>query len=58
MVERKRGLIINVSSCIAGMPVAFFNIHGASKSFIHNFTQTLSYEYEDKGITIQVKFSW
>ena len=55
MVERKRGLIINVSTGISRIPIATFNIYGASKAFIDYFTQALSYEYEDKGITVQVK---
>ena len=54
MVERKRGLIINVSALIARVPVATFACYGASKCFIDYFSQALSYEYEDKGITIQV----
>jgi len=53
MVERKRGLIINVSSIGAGIPVVNFSLHGASKTFIDYFTQALSYEYEDKGIIVQ-----
>ena len=53
MVKRKRGLIVNISSTTALKPM--FPIYGGSKVFIDYFSQALSYEYEDKGITIQVE---
>jgi len=56
MVQRKRGLIVNVSSGIAMLPAATLATYGASKAFADYFSKALSYEYEDKGITIQVKF--
>ena len=54
MVERGRGLIVNMSSSVAGRPM--FTMYGAAKAFVDYFSQSLSYEYEDKGITIQVTF--
>ncbi|CAK8690237.1 unnamed protein product [Clavelina lepadiformis] len=53
MVERKRGLIINVSSLAAVKPVKYISLYGATKAFVNHFSQALSYEYESKGITIQ-----
>ena len=52
MVERARGLIINVSSTAAVRPM--LSIYGSSKAFVDYFSQALHNEYEDKGITIQV----
>ena len=54
MVKRKRGLIINVSSGIAKLPAATLATYGASKAFVDYFSQAISYEYENEGITIQV----
>ena len=52
MVERRRGLVINVSSQIAIRPA--LSIYGSTKAFMDYFSQALSYEYENKGIVIQV----
>ena len=46
---------MNMSSAIARIPSSAFTLYGASKSFIHYFSQTFSYEYEDKGVTVQGK---
>ena len=54
MVNRRRGLIINVSSQSAIRPL-MLSIYGSTKAFMDYFTRTLSLEYESKGITIQVK---
>ena len=58
MVRRRRGLIVNVSSAIAKLPAATLASYGASKSFVDYFSTALSYEYEDKGITIQVSLNY
>ena len=52
MVKRRRGLIINMSSSVAGRHM--FTVYGATKAFADYFSQALSYEYEDKGVTVQV----
>ena len=52
MVKRKRGLILNISSTTALQPM--FCVYGATKAFVDYFSEAVSYEYEDKGITIQV----
>ncbi|XP_076800016.1 very-long-chain 3-oxoacyl-CoA reductase-like isoform X1 [Clavelina lepadiformis] len=53
MVERKRGLILNLSAFTILHPIGKFAITNATKSFINLFSQALSYEYESEGITIQ-----
>lgn len=58
MVEKKKGVIINLSSGSKIKPFAFISMYGASKAFIDYFSQALSYEYEDKGIIIQVSLQF
>lgn len=53
MVERKRGLVINLSSSAAVIPTPAMAIYAATKSFVHKFSQDLAIEYEDKGIVVQ-----
>ena len=52
MVARRRGLIINISSMTAVKILS--NIYGATKAFVHYFSQSLSYEYEEAGVLIRV----
>jgi len=54
MVRKKRGIIVNLSSASCILPICTFQTYGATKSFVDYFSQALSYEYEDKGIIIQV----
>ena len=54
MANRKRGLIINMSSGVAKFPFPEFSLYGSTKSFVEYFSKTLSYEYKSKGITVQV----
>lgn len=53
MVERKRGLIINLASIAAILPGPCMVVYAATKAFVHKFSQDLSMEYESKGIVIQ-----
>lgn len=53
MVERKRGLILNLSSTAALLPTPCMVVYAATKAFVHKFSQDLSMEYENKGIVIQ-----
>ena len=52
LVERQRGLIVNISSASVFLPMA--TIYGATKSFVHYFSEALSFDYENHGILIQV----
>jgi len=55
MVERKRGVVLNVSSASACKPVGapLLTLYAATKAFVDTFSQSLHYEYERKGVTVQ-----
>lgn len=53
MVERKRGLIINISSLSAIVPASNLTIYSASKAFAKKFSEDLAAEYAKDGIIIQ-----
>lgn len=53
MYERKRGLIINISSLSAIVPAGCLCIYSGSKSFAHKFTEDLAMEYGKYGIVCQ-----
>ncbi|XP_007429327.1 very-long-chain 3-oxoacyl-CoA reductase isoform X1 [Python bivittatus] len=53
MVERSKGIIINVSSMSGVIPFPFLNLYSASKAFQSFFSQALGVEYKDKGILVQ-----
>ncbi len=54
MVQRKRGLIINISSLASVVPGPAMAIYAASKAFVSKFSNDLAAEYESQGITVQV----
>ncbi|XP_053187086.1 hydroxysteroid (20-beta) dehydrogenase 2 [Scomber japonicus] len=53
MVERGKGLIINVSSLVGTRPQPLLSLYCATKIFVTYFSQCLSAEYKSKGITVQ-----
>ncbi|XP_076859727.1 17-beta-hydroxysteroid dehydrogenase type 3 isoform X2 [Brachyhypopomus gauderio] len=53
MVERGRGIILNVSSGMAIVPFPLYTLYGATKVFIERFAQCLQAEYKSKGILVQ-----
>ena len=53
MVDRKRGIIINVSSISAAQPVPLLSIYSATKCYCDQLSRALHIEYKDKGIVIQ-----
>lgn len=53
MVNRGKGVIINVSSGVASVPFPQYTLYSASKVFVDRFSQALQAEYKDKGIIIQ-----
>jgi len=54
MVERKRGLIVNISSMASVCPGPTLLIYAASKAFVTKFSEDLGSEYESEGIDVQV----
>uniref|UniRef100_A0A336KD27 CSON006174 protein n=1 Tax=Culicoides sonorensis TaxID=179676 RepID=A0A336KD27_CULSO len=53
MVQRKRGIIINLSSMAAQIPSPLLSVYSASKAFVDKFSNDLATEYENTGIIIQ-----
>ncbi|KAM9312171.1 very-long-chain 3-oxoacyl-CoA reductase-B-like [Gastrophryne carolinensis] len=53
MVQRKKGLIINVSSEAGVRPLPLNSLYSATKVFMDFFSRSLNIEYRSKGITVQ-----
>lgn len=53
MVERKKGVIINISSTVAEMPSPFLTVYSASKAFVVKFSADLAAEVAKSGVTVQ-----
>ncbi|XP_068116268.1 very-long-chain 3-oxoacyl-CoA reductase [Hyperolius riggenbachi] len=53
MLERSKGVILNISSASAMYPVPLLTVYSASKVFVDFFSQGLQAEYRSKGITVQ-----
>ncbi len=47
------GAIINVSSGAAYQPVPYMAVYGATKAFVHGFSQALYGEWRDHGVHVQ-----
>ena len=52
MVKRGSGRILNVSSVAAFMPGPSMAVYFATKAYVQSFTEALSHETEDTGITV------
>ncbi|XP_052448516.1 very-long-chain 3-oxoacyl-CoA reductase [Carassius gibelio] len=53
MLERGKGLIINISSEAASQPQPMLSLYSATKIFVTYFSRCLNAEYRSKGITVQ-----
>ncbi|XP_053574299.1 very-long-chain 3-oxoacyl-CoA reductase isoform X2 [Bombina bombina] len=53
MVEKKKGLIINVSSEAGTRPYPMLTVYSATKVFVDYFSRGIHAEYKSKGITVQ-----
>ncbi|KAM9312172.1 uncharacterized protein PAF06_010089 [Gastrophryne carolinensis] len=53
MVQRKKGLIINISSEAGVRPLPNHCLYSATKVFMDYFSRSLNIEYSSKGITVQ-----
>ncbi|XP_013773418.1 inactive hydroxysteroid dehydrogenase-like protein 1 [Limulus polyphemus] len=53
MAQRRKGLIINMSSISSFYPLPLMAAYSASKAYVDWFSRALNYEYKSKGITIQ-----
>ena len=50
MVERHRGTVINIGSVAGEFPYPGGNVYGASKAFVHQFTQNLNADLVGTGV--------
>ncbi|KAF7687961.1 very-long-chain 3-oxoacyl-CoA reductase-B [Silurus meridionalis] len=53
MVERSKGVILNVASASGMYPVPLLTLYSSSKAFVDFFSRGLDAEYRSKGIIIQ-----
>ncbi|CAH1153403.1 unnamed protein product [Phaedon cochleariae] len=53
MVERRRGVVVNISSTAAQIPSPLLTVYSASKAYVVKFSDDLAAEYTKYGITVQ-----
>lgn len=53
MAERKKGLVINLSSTSAEIPSPMLTVYAATKAYISKFSSDLAAEYSNRGIQVQ-----
>ncbi|XP_062553885.1 inactive hydroxysteroid dehydrogenase-like protein 1 [Armigeres subalbatus] len=53
MKNRRRGIIVNISSIGCYRPAAFLNMYSSAKSFVTNFSLALNHELRGKGVKCQ-----
>ncbi|XP_070551324.1 very-long-chain 3-oxoacyl-CoA reductase-like [Ptychodera flava] len=53
MVEKRKGVIMNISSASGKVPTGLLSVYSATKAYMDFFSRALHTEYESKGITVQ-----
>ncbi|XP_073434657.1 very-long-chain 3-oxoacyl-CoA reductase [Dendrobates tinctorius] len=53
MLERSKGVILNISSASGMYPVPLLTVYSATKAFVDLFSRGLHAEYKSKGVTVQ-----
>ncbi|XP_063896386.1 very-long-chain 3-oxoacyl-CoA reductase isoform X1 [Helicoverpa armigera] len=53
MVQRKKGVLINIGSLSTDIPCPMLSVYAATKAYVDKFTEGLEMEYGKKGIIIQ-----
>ncbi|XP_076646752.1 very-long-chain 3-oxoacyl-CoA reductase [Halictus rubicundus] len=53
MFERRKGVLINISSMLAYVPSPYLSVYGASKAFVKKLSFDLAAEAEPRGVTVQ-----
>ncbi|NWY16251.1 DHB12 reductase, partial [Aphelocoma coerulescens] len=53
MLERSKGIILNISSATGIFPSPLLTLYSATKAFVDFFSQCLHAEYKSKGIIVQ-----
>lgn len=52
MLERKRGAILNVSSCASFLPIPEMGVYAATKAYVTSFSEALRMEARGSGISV------
>ena len=52
MIDKGRGLVVNVASILGFMPVPYFATYAATKAFVLSFTEALSVELSGTGVQV------
>jgi len=52
LVNRKKGLVINISSISSILPAPLLAVYSATKSYITSFSKCLNSEYSSKGVDV------
>lgn len=53
MMQRKKGVVINISSMAAAIPSPYLAVYSASKAYIDKLSADLAAEAAPRGITVQ-----
>ncbi|KAL2303436.1 hypothetical protein Nmel_008704 [Mimus melanotis] len=53
MLERSKGIILNIASASGMCPTPLLTLYSATKAFVDYFSQGLHAEYKSKGIIVQ-----
>ncbi|XP_032684663.1 very-long-chain 3-oxoacyl-CoA reductase [Odontomachus brunneus] len=53
MLERKKGVVINISSTTGSMPSPYLSVYAASKAYIDKLSADLAVEAAPRGVTVQ-----
>ncbi|XP_012273856.1 very-long-chain 3-oxoacyl-CoA reductase [Orussus abietinus] len=53
MMERRKGVVINISSAAAAMPSPYLSVYAASKAYVDKLSADLAAEAAPRGVTVQ-----
>lgn len=53
MFERRKGVLINLSSALGVIPSPYLSVYGASKAYVVKLSSDLAAEAERNGVTVQ-----
>jgi 17beta-estradiol 17-dehydrogenase / very-long-chain 3-oxoacyl-CoA reductase len=53
MMERRRGVIVNIGSAFGALPGPYLAVYAASKMYVDKLSQDLAVEAAPRGVTIQ-----
>lgn len=53
MMERRKGIVINISSTAAAIPSPYLSVYSASKAYVDKLSADLAAEAGPRGVTVQ-----